>query len=56
MVRGLLIIGVEDAVAIEKHIHRFGDANASLGGGPAEPALESLGIRRMQQQPHLADL
>src|SRR5438128_4139978 len=34
--RGLLVIGVEDAVAIEEQVHRLGNANASLGGGPAE--------------------
>jgi hypothetical protein len=55
VVRGLLVIDVEDAVAIEKDVHRFGDANASFGCSPAEPSFESVGIGRMQQQPHFAD-
>jgi hypothetical protein len=52
VLRGLLVIRVEDAVAIEKCVHRLGYADASLGGGAAQPSRERIGIRRMHQQPH----
>jgi hypothetical protein len=47
MLRGLFVIRVEDAVAIEKQVDRLGDADAALGGGPVEALLEIFRIVRI---------
>jgi hypothetical protein len=42
VLRGPLVIRVEHAVAIEKYVQRLGYADASLGGGAAQPYRDLL--------------
>src|SRR4051794_36216444 len=43
-------------MTVKEAVHRHGDADAALRGGPANPLLKHIGIGGVHQQPDLATL